>query len=68
MERPDKGRFRKGSEKRGHVQEHLWELREEFAIDMYFLHIVRKMINKNCASGNDMVLRSCGTKTEGHIL
>jgi hypothetical protein len=43
LERPDKGSFRKGSEERGHIQEHLWELRVEFASDMYFLHIVRKI-------------------------
>jgi hypothetical protein len=44
-------RFRKGSEERGRIEEHLWELREEFTIDLCFLHIVRKIINKNCAFG-----------------
>jgi hypothetical protein len=42
-------------------------IREVFAIDMYFLNSVRKMINRNCASGKDTVLRSCGTETEVHI-
>jgi hypothetical protein len=43
-----KQRFTKGSTERGHIHENLWELREVFVIDIYFLNNAGKMINKNC--------------------